>query len=115
MVNHDRFGLFRPTTNEKGEVIHPEWSTLKDVHLDVSILTKRNHLELRSLIVEYTMREREYQILKLCRSCASCVGMYIIAHVKSAYLKTEAFSIDHGDPSEAHCLKVSALSASAAS
>ena len=36
MVNHDRFGLFRPTANEDGEVIHPEWSTLRNVHLDVS-------------------------------------------------------------------------------
>lgn len=36
MVNHDRYGLFRPTANEKGEVIHAEWSTLRNVHLDVS-------------------------------------------------------------------------------
>ena len=36
MVNHDRFGLFRPTANEKGEVVHAGWSTIRNVHLDVS-------------------------------------------------------------------------------
>ena len=36
MVNHDRFGLFRPTTDEDGKVIHPEWKTMRNVHLDVS-------------------------------------------------------------------------------
>ena len=36
MVNHDRFGLFRPTANEDGDVIHPEWLTIRNVHLDVS-------------------------------------------------------------------------------
>ena len=36
MVNHDRFGLFRPTANEDGEIIHSEWSTIRNVHLDVS-------------------------------------------------------------------------------
>ena len=35
MVNHDRFGLFRPTTNERGEVINAEWKTIRNVHLDV--------------------------------------------------------------------------------
>ena len=38
MVNHDRFGLFRPTANEKGEVINPDWRTYRNVHLDVSPL-----------------------------------------------------------------------------
>ena len=37
MVNHDRFGLFRPTTDEDGKVIHPEWKTMRNVHLDVSL------------------------------------------------------------------------------
>ena len=36
MVNHDRFGLFRPTTNERGEVINADWKTIRNVHLDVS-------------------------------------------------------------------------------
>lgn len=39
MVNHDRFGLFRPTTDEQGKVIHPEWKTMHNVHLDVSLFT----------------------------------------------------------------------------
>ena len=44
MVNHDRFGLFRPTANEEGEVIHPEWSTLRNVHLDVSSKSVYTHM-----------------------------------------------------------------------
>ena len=36
MVNHDRFGLFRPTANDKGETVNAEWSTVRNVHLDVS-------------------------------------------------------------------------------
>ena len=36
MVNHDRFGLFRPTTNERGEVVNADWKTIRNVHLDVS-------------------------------------------------------------------------------
>jgi len=39
MVNHDRFGLFRPTTDEQGKVFHPEWKTMHNVHLDVSLFT----------------------------------------------------------------------------
>ena len=36
MVNHDRFGLFRPTTNERGDVVNANWKTIRNVHLDVS-------------------------------------------------------------------------------
>ena len=36
MVNQDRYGLFRPTTDQDGKMTHEEWATLPNVHLDVS-------------------------------------------------------------------------------
>ena len=41
MVNHDRFGLFRPTANEMGEVVRPKRSTIRNVHLDVNYVISK--------------------------------------------------------------------------
>ena len=35
MVNQDRYALFRPTTDQEGKMIHAEWASLPNVHLDV--------------------------------------------------------------------------------
>ena len=36
MVNQDRYGLFRPTADGDGKMIHAEWATYTNVHIDVS-------------------------------------------------------------------------------
>ena len=36
MVNQDRYGLFRPTADGDGKMIHAEWATCTNVHIDVS-------------------------------------------------------------------------------
>lgn len=60
MVNHDRFGLFRPTANEEGETIHPEWSTLRNVHLDVSLMFKLCY-DSTHLGLNYDINNSSYQ------------------------------------------------------
>eukprot|EP00731_Ephydatia_muelleri_P006990 Em0003g1238a len=36
MVNQDRYALFRPTTDQEGKMIHAEWASLPNVHLDMN-------------------------------------------------------------------------------
>lgn len=45
MVNQDRYGLFRPTADGDGKIIHAEWATDTNVHLDVSDILVYNCLQ----------------------------------------------------------------------
>ena len=36
IVNQDRYGLFRPTADGEGKIVHDKWLTLTNVHMDVS-------------------------------------------------------------------------------
>ena len=37
MVNHDRYGLFRPTQLRVRGAKHPEWATNKNLHFDANV------------------------------------------------------------------------------
>ena len=64
MVNHDRFGLFRSTANEDGDIIHPEWLTIRNVHLDVSSMSAS--LASSILCSHCTIITRKSQIIHYC-------------------------------------------------